>query len=185
MGKSIPSYAILSHKWENEEVSYKDMIGDRSLIEHKAGFRKISKAAEVAHSRKHTFIWVDACCIDKRSSAELTEAINSMYQWYKSSKECLAYLADVATDSTLKDAKALRSSRWFTRGWTLQELIAPSGLMFLSREWVCIGIRSDFANNISQRTGIPVAVLEDNDFNHQIGVSRKRWHGSPIVKHQS
>lgn len=67
-------------------------------------------------------------------------------------------------DAALNDGKALCTSRWFTRGWTLQELIAPSGLMFLSCDWVCIGIRSDFANNKSQRTGIPVAVLEDNDF---------------------
>jgi len=156
LGATTPQYSILSHTWEDEEVSYQEMLSERSLIEGKAGYRKIRKAAEMVSSMGYNFIWVDTCCIDKSSSAELTEAINSMFQWYKESSLCLAYLSDVPHEF---ESETFVSSRWFTRGWTLQELIAPSHLLFISSDWRQIGERELLQTEIHRRTSIPATVL--------------------------
>ncbi|KAF3806073.1 hypothetical protein GCG54_00004399 [Colletotrichum gloeosporioides] len=106
---STVNYAILSHTWEHDEVSFQD-ISDLDSARKKAGFAKISKTCELSRQRSIPYAWVDTCCIDKSSSAELSEAINSMFQWYKLSVVCFVYLSDFTFD------KALNSSRWFTRG---------------------------------------------------------------------
>src|SRR6266487_1057988 len=123
----LPDYAILSHTWETEEVSFQHMQGyDAEKI---AGYRKIKLCCDQAVRDGFEYVWVDTCCIDKQSSAELSEAINSMYQWYQKAEICYAYLADVPADTNLQsEHSAFAKSRWFTRGWTLQELIAPSRL---------------------------------------------------------
>ena len=103
----------------------------------RAGFWKILKACFQARADGLGYLWVDTNCIDKASSAELSEAINSMYAWYRQSAVCYAYLADVplATQNTLCDSGSrFRKSRWFTRGWTLQELIAPTDTIFYSAD---------------------------------------------------
>ncbi|QDS74120.1 hypothetical protein FKW77_009871 [Venturia effusa] len=112
------------------------------------------------------YIWIDTCCIDKSSSAELTEAINSMYQWCKTSATYFAYLADISAEACRSNRNAICSSHWFTRGWTLQELIAPPDLIFFSSDWTEIGRRKDFdvAKCISSITGIPDWVLLSKDF---------------------
>jgi hypothetical protein len=134
----------------------------------KAGYHKIRKCCEQATRDGFEFAWVDTCCIDKSSSAELSEAINSMFQWYKDSAVCYAYLEDV--DNILGDAfdnlpdeallkQVLEKSRWFTRGWTLQELIAPSVVEFYSKDWTEIGTKLSMIETISSITGIPLRGL--------------------------
>lgn len=145
---NIPKYAILSHRWEDGELSFKDVMKQKNL--NARGWTKIRKACEFVWKRKYEWIWIDTCCIDKRSSAELFEAMNSMYRWYKGAYECYAYLNDVTCngqDLTKTDdwqpleeplsgdiQEALRSSEWFCRGWTLQELLAPSHILFIGRD---------------------------------------------------
>src|SRR6187402_2302813 len=87
-------YAILSHTWEDGEVDFKDME-NLPQAQKKPGFSKIAQTCELAQRRGIKFAWVDTCCIDKSSSAELTEAINSMFQWYKSSAVCFVYLSNL------------------------------------------------------------------------------------------
>lgn len=94
IGENLPRYAILSHTWEKEEITFQD-VSDLTKASAKAGWAKVTWSAAVAKSLGYQYIWIDTCCIDKRSSAELTEAINSMYRWYKMADCCLVYLADV------------------------------------------------------------------------------------------
>ncbi|KAK4039476.1 vegetative incompatibility protein HET-E-1 [Parachaetomium inaequale] len=133
---SVPEYSILSHTWEKEEIIFPDMA-DLDKARSKAGFAKMEGACALAAAQGYTYIWIDTCCIDKSSSAELSEAINSMYRWYECSKICFAYLCDV------KDPARLGDSRWFTRGWTLQELLAPSRVEFYTADWVRLGEKRD------------------------------------------
>jgi hypothetical protein len=151
-GGRIPKYAILSHTWkEEEEVSFKDMQGP--VAKEKKGFAKLQNFCAQAARDGFEYAWIDTCCIGKSSSAELSEAINSMYKWYKNAQICYAYLADVSTYDGLK------SSRWFTRGWTLQELIAPSIVIFYDKNWNYIGTKSNLDKEISRITGIDIRVL--------------------------
>ncbi|KAL2170614.1 hypothetical protein VTG60DRAFT_4627 [Thermothelomyces hinnuleus] len=134
--QDVPEYAILSHTWEKEEVLFSDMA-DLSRAREKAGFAKIQGACRMAAAHGHDYIWIDTCCIDKSSSAEVSsEAINSMYRWYERSEVCYAYLCDVKDP---KDESQLVSSRWFTRGWTLQELLAPNRVELYTADWSYIG----------------------------------------------
>ncbi|KAK4113264.1 hypothetical protein N656DRAFT_789283 [Canariomyces notabilis] len=131
-----PKYAILSHTWEKEEVLFSDMA-DIPRAQSKIGFAKFQGACALAASKGFKHIWIDTCCIDKSSSAELSEAINSMYMWYTLSDVCFAYLCDVAQPSDLS------RSRWFTRGWTLKELIAPRRVEVYSGTWEYLGEKRD------------------------------------------
>ena len=138
-GKDIPVYAILSHRWETEEVSYCALLdGSGKCLR---GWSKIERCCAIARSNGLKYVWIDTCCIDKSSSAELSEAINSMFDWYKNSKICYAYLSDVSSKDNDRDAvkRAFAASKWFTRGWTLQELLAPTEVVFFDHEWVRIG----------------------------------------------
>ena len=117
-GDDIPRYAILSHTWGSEEVTFKEMRRNHQDIQHKSGFRKIESFCAAANEHGYEYGWIDTCCIDKRSSAELTEAINSMYKWYRDASTCYVYLADVPHDEDPESAgSSFRKSRWFTRGW--------------------------------------------------------------------
>ncbi|KAK4173371.1 hypothetical protein QBC36DRAFT_58227 [Triangularia setosa] len=196
---AIPPYAILSHTWgtEADEVSFQDIHDlhsasqrDDHPVTKKAGFSKICDAARIARLSDINYIWIDTCCIDKTSSAELSEAINSMYRWYQNATICYAFLNDVddgndydseldpdANDEQQISAnirntlRSVRHSRWFTRGWTLQELIAPTNVIFYSRNWNVLGTKLknvkhseqplclDFATIVSQITGVEVDVL--------------------------
>lgn len=121
---------------------------------------KIRDACAVARANGYRYIWIDSCCIDKTSSSELSEAINSMYSWYMKAHICYAYLADVPIDSGGHwEALRFRNSRWFTRGWTLQELIAPRNVVFLSRSWAVIGPKHELADLVGEITGIDVEAL--------------------------
>jgi hypothetical protein len=154
-----PPYAILSHVWGQEEVTFND-IATLEKAEQMKGFAKIVGACKTAFKNELQYIWIDTCCINKESSAELSEAINSMFIWYKNARVCYAYLSDVPSN---EDHSALHSSfamsQWFTRGWTLQELLAPSIVVFHSINWVDIGTKGTLRETISVVTGISVQHL--------------------------
>jgi hypothetical protein len=169
VGGEIPEYAILSHTWgaDTEEVTYRDVIDGTG--KKKVGYEKIRFCAQQASDDGPHYFWVDTCCIDKSSSAELQEAINSMFRWYQNAVKCYVYLSDVSTkkrkacDSFTEYTwePAFRSSRWFTRGWTLQELLAPSpgSIKFFSRERNFLGDRRSLEQQIHEITGIPLSAL--------------------------
>jgi hypothetical protein len=160
--ETTASYAILSHTWfaDHEEVTYQDMIRGESL--EKLGYNKIKACADLACRDGYKYFWIDTCCIDKSSSAELSEAINSMYLWYKQSKVCYVYLSDVEYRRSWSHQhvdEAFRTTRWFTRGWTLQELIAPREVRFYAKDWSFIGTKQGLAPIIAGCSGIPKDVL--------------------------
>ncbi|KAI5981745.1 heterokaryon incompatibility protein-domain-containing protein, partial [Pisolithus albus] len=152
-------YAILSHRWWEVEVAEEDEVRQR------AGYQKIIKSCEQAKKDGYEWLWVDTCCIDKRSSAELSEAINSMYRWYQNARVCYAYLNDVceSTCPTERDVNEFAESNgwpeWFVRGWTLQELIAPQEVQFFNKDWVHIDSKRHLASTLEDITGIPCEVL--------------------------
>ncbi|RSL95846.1 hypothetical protein CDV31_013734 [Fusarium ambrosium] len=158
---SIPEYAILSHTWGDGEVSLQDWA-DRKNRRFKPGFQKIMWACSQAVKDKLDYVWVDTNCIDKTSSAELSEAINSMFKWYRRSNVCYVYLEDVPAmtlDQCIEKDSVFRSARWFTRGWTLQELIASPNINFFSNDWTLIATKSELAPCISEITGIAWSCL--------------------------
>ena len=167
-------YAILSHRWTAQEVDYREMVKlakmgveERVRICRRDGYRKILQSCEQARANGYEWLWVDTCCIDKRSSAELSEAINSMYRWYEKAKMCYAYLHDVPGSSfpTASDwgryGKFKGWPEWFSRGWTLQELMAPSNVEFFNKDWQSIGDKRTHAPTLRNITGIPEHILTD------------------------
>lgn len=155
-GSKIPQYAILSHTWGSQEVSFSDYTSNHAAAESKDGYKKIRFACEQARKDNIRYVWVDTCCIDKSSSAELTESINSMYKWYQGSDVCYVYLTDV---SKANFDNEFPKSRWFSRGWTLQELLAPSFLCFYDHDWCETGSKIEHAKLISEITGIDMDAL--------------------------
>ncbi|KAK5659604.1 hypothetical protein OQA88_808 [Cercophora sp. LCS_1] len=153
----IPPYAVFSHLWEQDEVTFSEMTAGPKLAEAKRGFVKIQRASLHTRQAGLRYLWIDTCCIDKASSAELSEAINAMFKIYRDAAVCLAYLPDV---TRLSD---LRRSRWFTRGWTLQELIAPGSLEFYDFDWELLGTREELSTEIAKITGIPGSILSRQD----------------------
>lgn len=152
-----PKYAILSHRWTDEEVTFEEFQGfGVSNISWKKGFRKIERCCEQARADDFTHVWVDTCCIDKKSSSELSEAINSMFCWYRDAAVCYAFLDDALSD----ELASFPESLWFTRGWTLQELLAPNKMVFFDSDWKRLGEKRDLCDSIFQVTGIDVSVLK-------------------------
>ncbi|KAH8685833.1 heterokaryon incompatibility protein-domain-containing protein [Tricladium varicosporioides] len=173
-GRKIPPYAILSHTWGNDEVSFQDMLGPTPHL--RQGYRKIELSCNAAASDGFGFIWIDTCCIDKTSSSELTEAINSMFRWYEQAEVCYVFMEDVPSED-VPDAEDSRfcGSRWFTRGWTLQELIAPSSMVFFSNKWDEIGTKSSLKEIISRVTGIHSEILLGGDLETFSVAQRMSW----------
>jgi hypothetical protein len=165
-GGKIPAYAILSHTWSSQEVSFSDYTSNRAAAESKDEYKKIRFACEQACKDKIPYVWVDTCCIDKSSSAELTESINSMYKWYQDSDVCYAYLTDV---SEANFEIEFPESRWFSRGWTLQELLAPSRVYFYDQHWCGIGSKHEHAGLISEITRIDMHALLPREELHEDG----------------
>ncbi|PSR94498.1 heterokaryon incompatibility protein-domain-containing protein, partial [Coniella lustricola] len=167
-------YAILSHTWEEEEVTFQIWShADREVRQRRKGFAKIARACKIAREKGLQYAWVDACCINKESSAELTEAINSMFTWYQKATACLVYLSDFPPHTPEFPDPLLPHCRWFTRGWTLQELIGPTSLTFYDRDWNDHGSKRLRSFEISTITGIDVAVLEASSLLKSIPVGRK------------
>jgi hypothetical protein len=177
----IPPYAILSHTWGRNEVQFREVEGGLYVGDSV----KIESCCNQALEDGIDYVWIDTCCIDKRSSAELSEAINSMFAWYQRSKVCYAYLVDVSVDDALVNldaSRALSKSRWFTRGWTLQELLAPSRVVFYNTSWATIGEvnRSDhlendnpFATLISVISGIPIECFGNSFYSRRKSVAQR------------
>ena len=168
----VPGYAILSHTWvEGQEVSYKEFRKPSATIKAKSGYRKIVAAAKLAREETHRWIWIDTCCIDKSSSAELSEAINSMFKWYEESLICFAYLSDVQAG----DEASFRKSKWHTRGWTLQELLAPRHVFFFDRSWIRLFDKHDSIGLLSSITGISKEAIRDGDMWSYPVAERMSW----------
>jgi hypothetical protein len=182
-----PQYWILSHTWGNEEVSYLDYLFLTSSLSvasagvvhtllkspraDSEGIRKVQGCCKLARSRGLEWVWVDTCCIDKSSSAELSEAINSMWTWYRDAAECYVYLVDVSAKPDrdiaadmlhFDDAvrRQFRSAQWFGRGWTLQELLAPNIELFCNNCWEVIATKADIGPELSNITRIPLIFLD-------------------------
>lgn len=165
-------YAILSHCWGvakqgEKEVSFKEMTklllmdkGRRNEIRGRTGYKKIVDTCKQAKKDGLEWAWVDTCCIDKRSSSELSESINSMYQWYKNAKQCYNYLHDTVGDSWTDRRESTVIPKWFSRGWTLQELIAPKLAHFFDQKWEFIGDKTQLADSLSVVARVPAHVLK-------------------------
>ncbi|KAJ4986591.1 het domain protein [Stagonosporopsis vannaccii] len=163
-GEYKPPYAILSHTWgdTDDEVTFQDIKSGTATS--KPGYEKIKFCAEQIVNDNLEYIWVDTCCIDKTSGPELNEAIVSMFRWYQKAEKCYVYLSDVCCNGmnnvqTKKWMPDFMNCKWFTRGWTLQELIAPRDTMFFSRERVRLGNKFELGREISKITGISFEVL--------------------------
>ncbi|KAI3329481.1 HET-domain-containing protein [Ustulina deusta] len=211
--QDIPRYAILSHTWGDEEVSLGDMKSDATASQLK-GYEKIAATCRIAQEQGLDYAWVDTCCIDKSSSAELSEAINSMFAWYRDAAVCYAWLSDYAQDAafnltdeavlasfesreaiaeqgrgfsdppplTSKEldmrnhiGQSLRKCRWFSRGWTLQELIAPKQVEFYDRDWTCFGSKAQLAPILSWITGVDPGVLKGRSLDQVLVGRRMSW----------
>jgi hypothetical protein len=162
-------YAILSHTWGDDEVSFKD-IADSEVAQARQGYEKVKETCRLADELGLGYAWIDTCCIDKSSSAELSEAINSMWKWYHQAAVCFVHLYDMPpyneridgeiSDPEVVDSTPFPKCRWFTRGWTLQELIAPKAVEFYDSEWRPRGTKGTLKQSLSLITGVPVDVLE-------------------------
>lgn len=174
----IPKYAILSHTWGKEEVSLHDLQKmEASELDGLEGYMKIKACCKLAALEGYQYVWIDTCCIDKTSSAELSEAINSMYRWYQDAQVCYVYLADVFARGKglygVRVDREFRESRWFTRGWTLQELLAPEKLEFYDKNWQTLGSKRNRKHQISVATGIQYDHL--NDMNAASVAQKMSW----------
>lgn len=159
-----PSYVVLSHTWTDDEVLFEDMR-DLFVRQNREGWGKIETTCQRANIAGLRFAWVDTCCIDKSSSAELSENINSMFKIYRQASVCYAYLADFKVPVGYRAHPGqpppdITGCRWFERGWTLQELIAPPDLLFFDRDWTLVGTRGELSDQISRRTNIPRRMLK-------------------------
>ena len=179
-------YAILSHVWRGEEMSFQEL---RALASSPAtspedtprarASTKIRECCKLAESHGYEWLWIDTCCIDRSSSAELSEAVNSMFSWYSHAHVCYAYLFDVpGWGSLARRNSPFRLSKWFTRGWTLQELIAPRSLVFLSKDWKVLGTKASLAALLEQITGVDAEVLTFRRSVSAVSVARRMWWAS-------
>ncbi|KAI1738951.1 heterokaryon incompatibility protein-domain-containing protein [Xylaria scruposa] len=175
VGPQIPAYAILSHTWFNQEPTFQDWATRASASGR--GYQKILDTCKLARWQGYEYVWVDTVCIDKSSSAELSEAINSMFMWYRSAAICYAYLSDVLSPTEEGFRHSCYGSRWFRRGWTLQELLAPREVQFYSGDWKLLGTKDSLRYDISSITGIDLKYLSKT-----IGSSYSTGNNRLVVK---
>jgi tetratricopeptide (TPR) repeat protein len=168
----VPDYAILSHRWgaKDEEVSFKDM--ENNTASSKVGYQKLQFCAEQAAKDGISYFWIDTCCIDKSSSTELSEAINSMFAWYRDASRCYVYLLDVSVSDW---KSSLQHSQWFKRGWTLQELIASKLCFFFSKENKLIGDKTELETRLHEITQINRKALQGTPLSEFSFVERMSW----------
>jgi hypothetical protein len=164
--EKIPPYAILSHTWnDGQEVTFDNLknLDNAQDIDGQSseGYRKLRFCAQQARRDGLDYFWVDTCCIDKSNSSELQEAINSMFRWYQHAARCYVYLSDVEQNTLDNNGElAFKQSRWFTRGWTLQELLAPKSVEFFSSKGARLGDKESLRHIIQEITGIPIDALQ-------------------------
>jgi hypothetical protein len=169
--KPRPRYAIASHRWGDEEATFKDVKEGRN--QSSAGHKKVEAFAQYVREKIASLdcLWIDTCCINKESDAELSYAINSMFKWYRNAEVCITLLAGIETATRRSD---IGQDEWFRRGWTLQELLAPRLVLFLTKDWQVIGnkgcacqpfngtfVGPGLEVEISSITGVPEQVLND------------------------
>ena len=165
--EAVPGgYAILSHAWGYHEQTFQETQALHERCERTGenprdlASEKVRECCILAERHGYSWVWDDTCCIDKTSSTELSEAINSMFVWYSCAEMCFAYLADVDSDCDLDAPQsAFRTARWHSRGWTLQELIASLFVIFVARDWKTIGTKQDLAPLLEEVIGVPQQVL--------------------------
>ncbi|CAK1363830.1 unnamed protein product [Cercospora beticola] len=177
-----PPYAILSHTWgdEDAELTFKDV--QDGLGKSKAGFQKVIFCGQQAQKDDLLDFWVDSCCINRSDSSELSESIISMFRWYKQAAKCYVYLSDVTAlkrgnngDTACNWQDAFRKSRWYTRGWTLQELLAPNEVEFWSRDGQLLGTKQTLKDLIYEITKIPAPALCGTPLSDFSVNERHRW----------
>ena len=178
--KDIPRYAVLSHTWgaDDHEVTFNDL--ENGFGKSKVGYAKIQFCGEQASKDGLQYFWVDTCCIDKANNTELSEAIASMFRWYHDAIKCYVYLSDVSACNDYNQTErpwepAFRKSRWFTRGWTLQELIAPKLVEFFSGEGERLGSKNTLERQIHEITKIPIPALRGAPLSHFSVDERMQW----------
>ncbi|KAF2820786.1 HET-domain-containing protein [Ophiobolus disseminans] len=187
---NIPRYAILSHTWgtDGDEVSFADLQTGGGKT--KPGYNKILFCGEQARHDGLQYFWIDTCCIDTTDKAEHSQAIQSMFCWYRSATKCYVYLSDVSTrkrkirnsSTELSWEPAFKSSRWFARGWTLQELLAPTVVEFFSQEGKILGNKTSLKLLIHKTTAIPLEVLDGTPLACFTVEQRLRWKGNRQTK---
>lgn len=167
--RDLPAYAILSHTWgaDEDEVTFQDILEKNG--KSKPGYKKIVFCGKQARANNLDYFWVDSCCIDKTSSAELTESINSMFKWYQNATRCYVFLSDVSTISELP------KSKWFTRGWTLQELLAPRTVEFFTSNGGSLGDKRSLENQIHDITKIKIPALRGEALSGLSVAERMSW----------
>ena len=185
----VHGYAILSHVWDGTEQAFQKTQELRVAGNPEDGYNprddsspKVRDACIVAERDGYRWLWDDTCCIDKTSSSELSEAINSMFSYYACAEVCYAYLGDVPPGSPMVYSRypgnqfKLQKSRWFKRGWTLQELLAPAHVVFLSSDWGVMGTKARDAQILEQITDIPASILTGKEEIWQISIAtRMSW----------
>ncbi|KAH6694346.1 P-loop containing nucleoside triphosphate hydrolase protein, partial [Leptodontidium sp. MPI-SDFR-AT-0119] len=187
--KHVPPYAILSHTWgkDTEEVTFDDFKA--GAYSDKIGYKKIKFCGEQAARDGLQYFWVDTCCINKSNFPELSEAINSMFRWYQDAAKCYVYLSDVSTRSVSDESfsawkSEFQHGRWFTRAWTLQELIAPQSVEFFSQEAERLGDKSSLELSLHEITGISVEVLRGKPLIQLSTEERMLWAAKRTAKRE-
>jgi hypothetical protein len=179
-------YAILSHRWTDEIClqDWKAYLAAQdpasSQIERKSGFTKIRNACVLAKEHGLAWLWADTVCIDKTNNLEVGKSINLMFLWYQSASVCFVFLHDVPNGNQRIEWKAdppnyFESPEWFKRGWTLQELLAPSNVLFFNKHWDYLGDRRELAKVINSFTRIPLDVLCGENFCSYSYADRFSW----------
>lgn len=185
MREELPSYAILSHTWlldDENEVTFNDLMKGHAATKRES-YAKMHFCGEQAARDGLQYFWIDTCCINKKDSAEIQEAITAMFSWYHNAARCYAYLSDVSVGQTSgapcqganEWEAAFCSSRWFTRGWTLQELLAPPNVEFFSSEGTSLGDKTSLGSMIHQATGIPIDALQGDVLSNFSVEERLSW----------
>lgn len=181
--EGLPPYAVLSHRWApmDDELTYEDLL--HGTGKDKPGYAKARIFGEHALQDGINYFWMDTCCINKSDRDELSTAINCMFRWYRGASKCYVYLADVHILHNVVDAVAekatwqrmFQQSGWFSRGWTLQELLAPAIVEFFSAEWVRLGDKASLEQEINTITKIPVRALRGHDLKEFSFDERISW----------
>jgi hypothetical protein len=183
----VPKYAVGSHRWSHDEALLDDVRASRNP--HGPGFRKLRAFANFMKDNLPTVhhLWIDTCCIDHQDAEEVSQSLNSMFKWFRNAEICLAYLADVEDAA---DREQFRHSVWFTRCWTLQDLLAPRVVVFLSNSWEVIGNKGVSTQahwisrhgaslgpglewDVSEVTSIPEQILHDYESSYDLGAEFK------------
>ncbi|KAH7087612.1 hypothetical protein FB567DRAFT_349147 [Paraphoma chrysanthemicola] len=174
------TYHIQVAGGKSEDMDHQKRL---STLQSKKGYEKIRFCCQQASKHDLAYFWIDSCCINRTNSAELAEAINSMFRWYRNAAICYVYLTDVHAPERIRNGElitgqvqeAFRKSKWFTRGWTLQELIAPVTVEFYSQNQVLLGERNKLSPIISDITSLPTKALQGAPLSHFTVEERMSW----------